>query len=43
MKRLLACLLLAFALPALAAEAPRKVAEVEGVSEYRLALSLIHI
>jgi zinc protease len=36
MKKLFACLLLAAALPALAAEAPRKVAEVEGVSEYRL-------
>jgi predicted Zn-dependent peptidase len=40
MKKLLACLLLAFALPALAAQAPRKVAEVEGVSEYRLANGL---
>ena len=36
MKKLFACLLLAAALPALAAEAPRKVSEVEGVSEYRL-------
>jgi zinc protease len=34
--RLLALLLLAFALPALAAEAPRKAAEIEGVAEYRL-------
>ncbi|HJS36921.1 MAG TPA: pitrilysin family protein [Burkholderiales bacterium] len=40
MKRLLAFLLLAIALPALAAEMPRKVAEVEGVSEYRLANGL---
>jgi zinc protease len=36
MKKLLAFLLLALGLPALAAEAPRKVTEVEGVSEYRL-------
>ena len=36
MKKLLALLLLALALPALAAGAPRKVTEVEGVSEYRL-------
>jgi zinc protease len=36
MKKLIACLLLAFALPALAQEAPRKVTEVEGVAEYRL-------
>jgi len=36
MKKLLALLLLCVALPALAAEAPRKVTEVEGVSEYRL-------
>ncbi len=36
MRKLLACLLLALALPALAAAAPRKVTEVEGVSEYRL-------
>ncbi|MDH3320659.1 MAG: insulinase family protein [Betaproteobacteria bacterium] len=36
MKKLLACLLLAFALPALAAGLPRKVTEVEGVTEYRL-------
>ena len=34
--RLLACLLLALALPALGAEAPRKVTEIEGVAEYRL-------
>jgi zinc protease len=40
MQRLLAVLLLAFVLPAWAAEAPRKVAEVEGVSEYRLANGL---
>jgi zinc protease len=40
MKKLLAFLLVAFALPALAAELPRKVAEVEGVSEYRLANGL---
>jgi len=36
MKKLIACLLLALALPALAQEAPRKVTEVEGVAEYRL-------
>jgi zinc protease len=36
MKKLLALLLLALALPALADAAPRKVTEVEGVSEYRL-------
>ena len=36
MNRLLAFLLLCFALPGLAAEPPRKVASVEGVSEYRL-------
>ncbi|MGH8721853.1 MAG: M16 family metallopeptidase, partial [Burkholderiales bacterium] len=36
MKKLLALLLLGFALPALAAGVPRKVTEVEGVSEYRL-------
>ena len=36
MKKLLALLLLALALPGLAAGAPRKVTEVEGVSEYRL-------
>ncbi len=36
MNRLLAFLLLCFALPGLAAEAPRKVAQVEGVTEYRL-------
>jgi len=36
MKKLLAFLLLALALPALADAAPRKVTEVEGVSEYRL-------
>ena len=40
MTRILAFLLLAFALPALGAEAPRKVAAVEGVSEYRLANGL---
>jgi zinc protease len=40
MKKLLAFLLLAFVLPAMAAELPRKVAEVEGVSEYRLANGL---
>jgi zinc protease len=36
MKKLIACLLLAFTLPALAQEAPRKITEVEGVAEYRL-------
>ncbi len=36
MRKLLAVLLLALALPALAAGVPRKVTEVEGVSEYRL-------
>ncbi|MGH8709634.1 MAG: M16 family metallopeptidase, partial [Burkholderiales bacterium] len=36
MRRLLALLLLGFALPALAAGVPRKLTEVEGVSEYRL-------
>lgn len=36
MKRLLASLLLCLALPALGAGLPQKVAEVEGVSEYRL-------
>ncbi len=36
MNRLLAFLLLCFALSGLAAEAPRKVAQVEGVTEYRL-------
>jgi zinc protease len=36
MKKLLALLLLACALPVLAAETPRKVTEVEGVTEYRL-------
>jgi zinc protease len=36
MKSLLACLLLCFALPGLAAEPPRKIAEIEGVAEYRL-------
>jgi zinc protease len=37
MRRLLACVLLALALPAWAASGPpRKVTEVEGVSEYRL-------
>jgi zinc protease len=35
-KKLFALLLLALALPALAAGVPRKVTEVEGVSEYRL-------
>ena len=40
MTRILAFLLLAFALPALGAEAPRKGAAVEGVSEYRLANGL---
>ncbi|MDH5222010.1 MAG: insulinase family protein, partial [Betaproteobacteria bacterium] len=40
MKKLLALLLLACALPLLAAEPPRKVTEVEGVSEYRLANGL---
>jgi zinc protease len=36
MKKLLALLLLALALPALADAAPRKVTEVEGIAEYRL-------
>jgi zinc protease len=36
MNKLLALLVLALALPALADAAPRKVAEVEGASEYRL-------
>lgn len=36
MKKLLACLLFVLALPALAAGVPRKVTEVEGVTEYRL-------
>jgi zinc protease len=36
MKKLIACLLLALALPALATGVPHKVTEVEGVSEYRL-------
>lgn len=36
MKKLIACLLLALALPALAAGVPHKVTEVEGVAEYRL-------
>jgi zinc protease len=40
MKKLLALLLLAFLAPALAAATPPKVAEVEGVSEYRLANGL---
>jgi len=39
-KRLLALLLLVLALPAAAADLPRKVAEVEGVAEYRLANGL---
>ena len=36
MRRLVALFLLCFALPGLAAEAPRKVAQIEGVAEYRL-------
>ena len=36
MTRFLACLLLVFALPAAAADLPRKAAEIEGVAEYRL-------
>ena len=40
MRRLLAFLLLGFALPALAADLPQKVAAVEGVTEYRLANGL---
>ncbi|HET9735931.1 MAG TPA: pitrilysin family protein [Burkholderiales bacterium] len=40
MKKLLALLLLAFLAPALAAAVPPKVAEVEGVAEYRLANGL---
>ncbi len=40
MRRLLALFLLCFALPGLALEAPRKVVEIEGVAEYRLANGL---
>jgi zinc protease len=40
MKKLLALLLLGFLAPALAAAAPPKVTEVEGVAEYRLANGL---
>ena len=40
MRRLLALLALAFVLPVWATDAPRKVAEVEGVSAYRLANGL---
>ena len=40
MRRLLAFLLLCFALPGLAADLPQKVTAVEGVTEYRLANGL---
>ncbi len=40
MRRLLALLLLCFALPGAAAELPQKVVTIEGVTEYRLANGL---
>ena len=40
MNRLLAFLLLCFALPGLAAELPQKTVSIEGVTEYRLANGL---